>query len=162
MVSAADNNTNASGSRLRPWRATAPVSTGCRPVGFGGDARAIALCRRGRQRLAWLTRRIGLVAIGYRSASRSLACRVATIPARSCRDRTGRRRAQRTNRLAGRFEGKEGPLRRADASAAFTLSGYAHSQDDALKAAASSFGRVVTTRDTETAVRAGSSRYCNL
>jgi integrase len=36
------------------------------------------------------------------------------------------------------------------ASAAFTLSVYAHSQDDALKAAASSFGRVVTTRDTET------------
>ncbi|MDT5401315.1 MAG: integrase [Mycobacterium sp.] len=35
------------------------------------------------------------------------------------------------------------------ASAAFTLSVYAHSQDDALKAAASSFGRVVTTRDTE-------------
>ena len=28
---------------------------------------------------------------------------------------------------------------------------YAHSQDDALKAAASSFGRVVTTGDTETA-----------
>lgn len=36
------------------------------------------------------------------------------------------------------------------ASAAFTMSVYAHSQDDALKAAASSFGRVVTTRDTET------------
>ena len=36
------------------------------------------------------------------------------------------------------------------ASAAFTLSVYAHSQDDALKAAAGSFGRVVTTRDTET------------
>jgi len=36
------------------------------------------------------------------------------------------------------------------ASAAFTLSVYAHSQDAALKAAASSFGRVVTTRDTET------------
>jgi integrase len=36
------------------------------------------------------------------------------------------------------------------ASAAFTLSVYAHSQDDALKAAATSFGRVVTTRDTET------------
>jgi len=35
------------------------------------------------------------------------------------------------------------------ASAAFTMSVYAHSQDDALKAAASSFGRVVTTRDTE-------------
>ena len=34
------------------------------------------------------------------------------------------------------------------ASAAFTLSVYAHSQDDALKAA--SFGRVATTRDTET------------
>jgi integrase len=48
------------------------------------------------------------------------------------------------------------------ASAAFTLSGYAHSQDDALKAAASSFGRVKTTRDTETAVRAGSIRYCYL
>jgi integrase len=27
---------------------------------------------------------------------------------------------------------------------------YAHSQDDALKAAASSFGRLVTIRDTET------------
>ena len=36
------------------------------------------------------------------------------------------------------------------ASAAFTLSVYAHSQDDALQAAASSFGRVVTIRDTET------------
>ena len=36
------------------------------------------------------------------------------------------------------------------ASAAFTMSVYAHSQDDALKAAAGSFGRVVTTRDTET------------
>ena len=36
------------------------------------------------------------------------------------------------------------------ASAAFTMSVYAHSQDDALKAAASSFTRVVTTRDTET------------
>lgn len=36
------------------------------------------------------------------------------------------------------------------ASAAFTLSVYAHSQDAALKAAAISFGRVVTTRDTET------------
>jgi integrase len=35
------------------------------------------------------------------------------------------------------------------ASAAFTMSVYAHSQDDALKAAASSFGRVVTTSDTE-------------
>ena len=37
------------------------------------------------------------------------------------------------------------------ASAALTLSVYAHSQDDALRAAASSFGRVVmTTRDTQT------------
>ena len=36
------------------------------------------------------------------------------------------------------------------ARAAFTLLVYAHSQDDALKAAARSFGRVVTTRDTET------------
>ena len=36
------------------------------------------------------------------------------------------------------------------ASAAFTLSVYAHSQADALAAAAGSFGRVVTTRDTET------------
>jgi integrase len=36
------------------------------------------------------------------------------------------------------------------ASAAFTLSVYAHSQDDALKAASGSFGRVVTTHDTET------------
>jgi integrase len=36
------------------------------------------------------------------------------------------------------------------ASAAFTMAVYAHSQDDALKAAASSFGRVVTTGDTET------------
>ena len=36
------------------------------------------------------------------------------------------------------------------ASAAFTLSVYAHSQADALQAAAGSFGRVVTTRDTET------------
>lgn len=35
------------------------------------------------------------------------------------------------------------------ASAAFTMSVYAHSQDDALKAAASSFGRVVTSRDIE-------------
>lgn len=35
------------------------------------------------------------------------------------------------------------------ASAAFTMSVYAHSQDDALKAAASSFGRVVTFGDTE-------------
>jgi integrase len=36
------------------------------------------------------------------------------------------------------------------ASAAFTMSVYAHSQNDALKAAASSFGRVVTFCDTET------------
>jgi integrase len=36
------------------------------------------------------------------------------------------------------------------ASAAFTMSVYAHSQDDALQAAASSFTRVVTSRDTET------------
>jgi integrase len=36
------------------------------------------------------------------------------------------------------------------ASAAFTMSVYAHSQDDALKTAASSFGRLVTTCDTET------------
>jgi integrase len=36
------------------------------------------------------------------------------------------------------------------ASAAFTMSVYAHSQDDALKSAASSFARVVTTRDNET------------
>ena len=36
------------------------------------------------------------------------------------------------------------------ASAAFTMSVYAHSQDDALRAAAGSFGRVMTTRDTET------------
>jgi integrase len=36
------------------------------------------------------------------------------------------------------------------ASAAFTMSVYTHSQDDALKDAAGSFGRVVTTRDTET------------
>jgi integrase len=50
---------------------------------------------------------------------------------------------------------KRGPRRFAviaawlgHASAAFTLSVYAHSQDDALKAA--SFGRVGTTRDTET------------
>jgi integrase len=35
------------------------------------------------------------------------------------------------------------------ASAAFTLAVYAHSQDDALKAAGGSFGRVVTTGDTE-------------
>ncbi len=36
------------------------------------------------------------------------------------------------------------------ASAAFTMPVYAHGHDDALKAAASSFGRVVITRDTET------------
>lgn len=36
------------------------------------------------------------------------------------------------------------------ASAAFTMAVYAHSQDDALKAAGMSFARVVTTRDTET------------
>ncbi|MFV8319918.1 tyrosine-type recombinase/integrase [Mycobacterium sp. 23] len=36
------------------------------------------------------------------------------------------------------------------ASAAFTLTVYAHSQDDALKAAGSSFSRVVTSGDTET------------
>jgi integrase len=36
------------------------------------------------------------------------------------------------------------------ASAAFTLSVYTHSQDEALKDAAGSFGRVVTSRDTET------------
>jgi integrase len=36
------------------------------------------------------------------------------------------------------------------ASAAFTMSVYAHSQDDALKTAAISFGRVVTICDTET------------
>ena len=36
------------------------------------------------------------------------------------------------------------------ASAAFTMTVYAHSQDDALEAAASSFGRVVTIGDTET------------
>ncbi|UXA12406.1 site-specific integrase [Mycobacterium sp. SMC-8] len=35
------------------------------------------------------------------------------------------------------------------ASAAFTLSVYAHSQDEALQAAGASFSRVVTTRDTE-------------
>ncbi|WP_238422717.1 site-specific integrase [Gordonia sp. 'Campus'] len=35
------------------------------------------------------------------------------------------------------------------ASAAFTLATYAHSQDEALRAAASSFGRDVTTRDTD-------------
>ena len=39
------------------------------------------------------------------------------------------------------------------ASAAFTMSVYAHSQVDALAAAGSSFGRVVTTRDTETGSR---------
>lgn len=39
------------------------------------------------------------------------------------------------------------------ASAAFTMSVYAHSQDAALMAAAGSFGRVVTTRDTETGFR---------
>ena len=37
------------------------------------------------------------------------------------------------------------------ASAAFTMSVYAHSQDDALQTAASSFSRVVTTRDTQRA-----------
>ncbi|MGE5695064.1 MAG: site-specific integrase [Candidatus Sericytochromatia bacterium] len=37
------------------------------------------------------------------------------------------------------------------ASAAFTMATYAHSQDQALKAAANSFGRVVTFSDTETA-----------
>lgn len=37
------------------------------------------------------------------------------------------------------------------ASAAFTMATYAHSQDEALKAAANSFGRVVTTGDTDTA-----------
>jgi integrase len=42
------------------------------------------------------------------------------------------------------------------ASAAFTMATYAHSQDEALKAAASSFGRVVTFSDTET--RPGSGR----
>ena len=36
------------------------------------------------------------------------------------------------------------------ANAAFTMSVYAHSQDDALKVAASSLGRVVTFGDTET------------
>lgn len=39
------------------------------------------------------------------------------------------------------------------ASAAFTMATYAHSQDEALKAAASSFGRVVTFSDTETSPR---------
>ena len=36
------------------------------------------------------------------------------------------------------------------ASAAFTMAVYAHSQDDALKAAGMSFARDVTIRDTET------------
>lgn len=36
------------------------------------------------------------------------------------------------------------------ASAAFTLATYVHSQPDALQGAATSFDRVVTTRDTET------------
>ena len=36
------------------------------------------------------------------------------------------------------------------ASAAFTAALYLHSQNEALKAAANSFGRVVTTGDTET------------
>jgi integrase len=36
------------------------------------------------------------------------------------------------------------------ASAAFTMARYTHSQDEALKDASSSFGRVVTIRDTET------------
>ena len=35
----------------------------------------------------------------------------------------------------------------------FTLSVYAHSKDDVPKAAASSFGRIVTTRDTETGLQ---------
>jgi hypothetical protein len=35
------------------------------------------------------------------------------------------------------------------ASAAFTMAVYTHSQDDALKDAAASFRRDVTTRDTE-------------
>jgi integrase len=39
------------------------------------------------------------------------------------------------------------------ASAAFTMSVYAHSQDEALKAAAVSFARDVTTRDTGTMSR---------
>ena len=39
------------------------------------------------------------------------------------------------------------------ASAAFTMATYAHSQDEALKAAANSFGRVVTFGDTETSPR---------
>jgi integrase len=41
------------------------------------------------------------------------------------------------------------------ASAAFTMATYAHSQDEALKAAASSFGRVVTFSDTETSPGGG-------
>jgi integrase len=36
------------------------------------------------------------------------------------------------------------------ANAAFTMATYAHSQDEALQAAAMSFGRLVTLRDTET------------
>jgi len=39
------------------------------------------------------------------------------------------------------------------ASAAFTMATYAHSQDEALNAAANSFGRVVTFSDTETSPR---------
>ena len=39
------------------------------------------------------------------------------------------------------------------ASTAFTMATYGHSQDEALKAAASSFGRVVTFSDTETSPR---------
>ncbi len=39
---------------------------------------------------------------------------------------------------------------RGHASAAFTLSNYAHSQDETLMAAATSFGRVVPLCDTET------------
>ena len=38
------------------------------------------------------------------------------------------------------------------ASAAFTMSVYAHNQDDALEVAASSFGRVVTTSSCDNAV----------
>jgi integrase len=41
------------------------------------------------------------------------------------------------------------------ASAAFTMATYAHSQDEALKAAASSFGRVVTLSDTEASPKGG-------
>lgn len=41
------------------------------------------------------------------------------------------------------------------ASAAFTMAVYAHSQDDALKAAAASFGRVVTIGDTEAGSQGG-------